>query len=309
MEAIRGWRWENAPGSSLWVPIGGSAAYLAAVAALLVRRQRREGSDHLRAPPNGASMPADGAWRVVLTAHNVVLSVLSLAMLVGVVAGAVERAQQSDSIDWVVCEAPSHRSHGLLGLVAYAYYLSKFLEFGDTLLALGKGTLPPHLTLHVFHHALVPLSECQATARPRSGCPWLPRRMPPALTPLVARRSPLAARAAVSWLWLEHAQSLRFAGLAFNSLVHVVMYAYYAMRAAGLPAPWWKRYITQLQIVQFMTSLVLVTMLYYAVFMQGRECAGMGAVAFNVAFNVTLLFQFIGVAKTNDARAAKKKQG
>lgn len=39
-----------------------------------------------------------------------------------------------------------------------------------------------------------------------------------------------------------------------NCLVHVVMYSYYALAALG-PAVrrhlWWKRYITQLQLVQF----------------------------------------------------------
>lgn len=40
-----------------------------------------------------------------------------------------------------------------------------------------------------------------------------------------------------------------------NLFVHIVMYAYYALQALGY-SPWWKRYLTMLQIGQFVVVLV-----------------------------------------------------
>jgi hypothetical protein len=77
--------------------------------------------------------------------------------------------------------------------------------------------------------------------------------------------------------------------------VHVVMYYYYFRRVLGWPVPW-KALVTQFQIVQFVFSLacfcVTATML-----VRGASCAGVRALFCNLVFNVTLLFQFFGVAK------------
>jgi len=44
-------------------------------------------------------------------------------------------------------------------------------------------------------------------------------------------------------------------GAAFNSLVHVLMYAYYALALLRIPCPW-KVYITRLQLFQFVCVFV-----------------------------------------------------
>ena len=44
-----------------------------------------------------------------------------------------------------------------------------------------------------------------------------------------------------------------------NSLVHSIMYAYYGLAAIGpriQPYLWWKQYITQIQIIQFIVNLL-----------------------------------------------------
>lgn len=43
-----------------------------------------------------------------------------------------------------------------------------------------------------------------------------------------------------------------------NTAVHVVMYLYYFLRTQGVE-PWWKRYITMFQIVQFATRCACIT--------------------------------------------------
>lgn len=45
-----------------------------------------------------------------------------------------------------------------------------------------------------------------------------------------------------------------------NSLVHTVMYGYYGLSALGPSVQkylWWKKYITQLQLVRFLCLLML----------------------------------------------------
>ncbi|KAL3200657.1 hypothetical protein MRX96_012938 [Rhipicephalus microplus] len=47
--------------------------------------------------------------------------------------------------------------------------------------------------------------------------------------------------------------------IALNTFVHVVMYTYYFLSSIGPKAQkylWWKRYLTQLQITQFIVAMV-----------------------------------------------------
>ena len=98
----------------------------------------------------------------------------------------------------------------------------------------------------------------------------------------------------MAWFWLEYVQSLQFIGLLFNTSVHVVMYYYYFRRVLGWPV-WWKRYVTQFQLVQFGSSAACGVVTLYLVAVRGDACAGKGALLFNFAFNMTLMYQFFGV--------------
>ena len=109
----------------------------------------------------------------------------------------------------------------------------------------------------------------------------------------------------MSWLWCEHCQTLQFGGLLFNTAVHVVMYYYYFRSVLKLPTPW-KRLVTQFQIVQFGTSLLCFCATAWLL-AHGAECAGTRAMLFNLVFNVTLLYQFVGVL-TKGSSASKKKK-
>ena len=153
------------------------------------------------------------------------------------------------------CEPRGTAPDGALYYWSYLYYLSKYYELIDTVLQLLKGRPPPHFFLHVYHHAVVLL---------------------------------------MAWSWLEYVQTLQFGGLLFNTAVHVLMYYYYFRRVLALPVPW-KRFVTQFQIIQFGTSLLCYLATLKLLFVDGADCSGTRAMVFNLAFNMTLLYQFVGV--------------
>jgi hypothetical protein len=225
-------------------------------------------SAHMR----GRDKPYALISKYVLAMHNVILSAGSLLMFMGcLVEVASEYSRQGGASTWFFChsaDGSSRPSGGPLFFWSYIYYLSKFYELLDTVFVLLRKSTVPHFGMQVFHHAGV-IPMC--------------------------------------WLWLETRQSLQFGGLLFNTLVHIVMYWYYALQALGYKQIWWKRYITHLQIVQFLTSLVLFAWSLYLVLGKGQRCNGFHAesyysIWYNVVFNLTLLYAFMGVSKANAKR-------
>ncbi|XP_054263159.1 elongation of very long chain fatty acids protein 1-like [Macrosteles quadrilineatus] len=70
------------------------------------------------------------------------------------------------------------------------------------------------------------------------------------------------------WLYFKYIRGewLIFAGL-INSLVHIIMYSYYFLAALGpklQPYLWWKKYLTRMQLVQFM--IIFSVHVYLAIF-------------------------------------------
>jgi hypothetical protein len=64
-------------------------------------------------------------------------------------------------------------------------------------------------------------------------------------------------------------------------------------------------------ISQFCSSVILLGGTVYYVFVAGKGldgCAGMKPLAANLAFNMTLLFNFVGVAKTNNKGGKGEKK-
>mmetsp|Transcript_13334 Transcript_13334/g.43493 ORF Transcript_13334/g.43493 Transcript_13334/m.43493 type:complete len:266 (+) Transcript_13334:2057-2854(+) len=253
----------DAPLSSLWAPATGSAAYVATVLAL---------SWYMRVVRGGAGVEGP-LMRLLQAAHNLVLCLGSLAMLLGTLRELARRGASEapagplGRASFLFCERPDAVAVGPLYAWSYLYYLSKYYELLDTVLQLLKGRPPPHFFLHVYHHAVVLF---------------------------------------MAWSWCAYCQSLQWGGLLFNTAVHVLMYYYYFRTVLKLPTPW-KRLVTQFQIVQFGFSL-LCFLVTAALLATGSACAGTGALAFNLAFNVTLLLQFFGVLGKNDARSGGSKK-
>lgn len=213
----------------------------------------------------------------LVAAHNIFLSLASTVMFLGCLYEFTNEYLRQKSLFWYFCDTVDPRETGSSGPLffwSYVYYLSKFYELLDTMFVLLRKSRIPHFTLQVYHHAAV-IPMC--------------------------------------WLWLETRQSLQFFGLLFNTLVHIVMYYYYALQVLGIKNIWWKKYITKLQIVQFSVSFLCFIGSCYIV-ASPESCNGFHAktyysIWYNVVFNATLLYAFVGVAKTNSrkANAAKGK--
>lgn len=194
--------------------------------------------------------------------HNGALSLLSFVMCMGTILELWRRYADSGTFTWFFCESIDTRSQGPLFFWSYIFYLSKFWEMLDTAFILVQKSRVPHFKLQVFHHAFV--------------------------VPL-------------TWLWCQQQQTLQWGGLVFNTMVHVFMYHYYALRCLRLPTPW-KKWISKLQVMQFVTSfLCLIVTLYMLMgkWRTGGTCAGMPSLLYNCIFNMILLFEFIGIAKKN----------
>jgi hypothetical protein len=100
--------------------------------------------------------------------------------------------------------------------MGYCFYISKFIDFLDTIFFIMRKKNNQITFLHVFHHASIPLTV------------WIVFRYIPG-----GQASFLPT---------------------FNSLVHFIMYFYYLMAAMGPQFQkylWWKKYLTVFQMVQF----------------------------------------------------------
>lgn len=101
----------------------------------------------------------------------------------------------------------------------YFFYISKFIDFFDTIFFVLRKKNNQITALHVIHHGLLPISI---------------------------------------WPGVRYACGGQGTFFGFiNSLVHVIMYFYYFMAALGPQFQkylWWKKYLTTLQIVQFIIA-------------------------------------------------------
>ncbi|XP_031349785.1 elongation of very long chain fatty acids protein AAEL008004-like isoform X2 [Photinus pyralis] len=101
------------------------------------------------------------------------------------------------------------------------YYFSKFTEFMDTIFFILRKKFGHVTTLHVIHHGIMPMSV------------WFGVKFTPG----------------------GHSTFFGF----LNSFVHIVMYFYYLLAAIGPQMQkylWWKKYLTTLQMVQFVLIMV-----------------------------------------------------
>ncbi|KAL8614269.1 hypothetical protein ACOMHN_007607 [Nucella lapillus] len=115
-----------------------------------------------------------------------------------------------------------------LAKVIWWYYFSKLIEFADTIIFVFRKKKNQITFLHMYHHSSMPLLW------------WIGTRFAPG--------------------------GEAFFCATMNSFVHVVMYSYYMMSAMGSalqPYLWWKKYLTSLQLLQFVLILGRVSYTVY----------------------------------------------
>ncbi|KNC48302.1 GNS1/SUR4 family protein [Thecamonas trahens ATCC 50062] len=153
-------------------------------------------------------------------------------------------------------------------------------------------TLKPLIFLHVYHHCVV---------------------------------------IAMVWMWLQGGSVLAFGlGAGFNTLVHVFMYYYYMQRSLGNKV-WFKKHITKLQIIQFVSSFLLaipylgLTFGYIPLNKRsfpsaspgdmpllgspvGHQCSGWYSFVFSSFINASFLYLFVAFFRSTYNRRKKDKQ-
>ncbi|XP_077290972.1 very long chain fatty acid elongase AAEL008004-like isoform X2 [Arctopsyche grandis] len=137
--------------------------------------------------------------------------------------------------------------------VCWWYYFSKFTEFMDTIFFVLRKKNSHVSTLHVIHHGCMPMSV------------WFGVKFTPG----------------------GHST---FFGL-LNTFVHIIMYTYYLLAAFGPTFQrflWWKKYLTALQMLQFVAIMVHAFQLLFIDCNYPRAFVwwiGMHAVLFFFLFN------------------------
>lgn len=101
-----------------------------------------------------------------------------------------------------------------------------------------------------------------------------------------------------TWGWLHFRVPLAIFGLWFNTLVHVIMYTYYAMALLGHRFPF-KKAITKLQIIQFITGFVFLVPFTYFHLSRAKGCAGISGLLLSAFFNASYLALFVTFFRTS----------
>lgn len=129
----------------------------------------------------------------------------------------------------------------------WVHYTNKYIELLDTVFMIARNKFDQVSFLHVYHHVLLILAWYLVVSYACGGDAY-------------------------------------FGALA-NSCIHVVMYSYYSMALLKIAVPW-KRYITQLQMVQFAVCLThAVYVAYFNIYPRW-----LGAVQIWVMVNMLVLF-------------------
>lgn len=113
----------------------------------------------------------------------------------------------------LLCNDVDYSERGTpMAAVLWWFYFSKFLEFFDTFFFVLRKKTEHVSFLHLYHHTSMPLL-------------W--------------------------WIAIKFTPGGEcYMSSMINSFIHVVMYSYYTLTALGI-SPWWKKYLTIMQMTQF----------------------------------------------------------
>lgn len=128
-----------------------------------------------------------------------------------------------------LCDASSSPQALRMVRAAWLFYFSKYIELLDTVFFVLRKKQSQVTFLHVFHHSILP---------------W-------------------------TWWWgitLTPAGGMGSFHALVNACVHVIMYTYYGLSAAGPRFQkylWWKKYMTAIQLIQFVLVSVHISQYYF----------------------------------------------
>ncbi|XP_028843942.1 very long chain fatty acid elongase 5 [Denticeps clupeoides] len=200
--------------------------------------------------------------RGIMVVYNLGLTLLSLYMFCELVAGVWQGRYNFFCQD-------SHSggdADDKIIRVLWWYYFSKVIEFMDTFFFILRKNNHQITFLHVYHHASM------------LNIWWF----------------------VMNWVPCGHS----YFGAAFNSFIHVLMYSYYGLSAVPSLRPylWWKRYITQGQLVQF-----VMTMFQTSCAVVWPCGFPMGWLYFQISYMVSLIILFTNFyVKTYKRRGGSK---
>jgi len=109
------------------------------------------------------------------------------------------------------------------------------------------------------------------------------------------------------WMLIAGDVSVHWWGIFTNTLIHTFMYYHFYVATLN-QHPWWKKYLTTAQIVQFLSVLTITTFWLIADYQHGGACAGNKKVVwFSQFVNVTFLALFLNFyIKTYTAKPKQK---
>lgn len=144
---------------------------------------------------------------------------------------------------------PDERS-AKIAAACWLYYISKFPELLDTVFFVMRKRYDQVSTLHVIHHGIMPFSV------------WWGVKFVPG----------------------GHGTFFGF----LNSGVHIVMYTYYMLAAMGPSVRkhlWWKKYLTQMQMIQFIAIFVHSSQLFF-----NNDCNFPIVYSYLIVFHAVMFF-------------------
>ena len=134
-----------------------------------------------------------------------------------------------------------------MAAAVHLYFLSKFTEFADTFFNVLRKKFNHVSRLQLIHHGVMPMQGYL-------GCRWLP-----------GGHETLAGT--------------------FNCLIHVLMYSYFLLASLGFKI-WWKKYLTTLQMFQFVCIFVHSSILVFGF----AECGYPWQISLNAMVLMILMF-------------------
>lgn len=179
---------------------------------------------------------------------------------------------------WRFMDAIVNRGHPFIGSVdavgagttfaIWVHYTNKYLEFLDTYFMILRGKMEQVSFLHVYHHTTI------------------------------------------AWAWWAGLSLFpggdSYFGAMLNSMIHVMMYSYYALALFKIPCPW-KRFLTQAQLGQF-TSVVIYSIVCIAMWGEKRGWKEVTCIAIQVGEMTSLFVLFARFYKKSYSKKSKKSE-